>query len=69
VIAPRTQEREPDVVSGRRRPDTKELPSRVAATRRRAMQAAMTAAVFAMQSSGRRPVPPARQGATPRGGA
>jgi hypothetical protein len=51
VIAPRDDGAQP---IGRRQ-DTEEMPSRTAASQRRAMQAAMTAAVLAMRSSGRRP--------------
>jgi hypothetical protein len=53
VIAPN----EPEAGWGRRRhDDAVELPSRTAASQRRAMQAAMTAAVLAMRSAGRRPL-------------
>jgi hypothetical protein len=52
VISPREQ----DADWGRRRDDDAELPSRTAASQRRAMKAAITAAVMAMRSSGRRPL-------------
>jgi hypothetical protein len=54
VISPREQDAD---WARRRDDDAVELPSHTAASKRRAMQAAMTAAVLAMRSSGRRRLP------------